>query len=247
MSNLRKNNILEKKRLTSVAKGIGFLYPYYQAVEMVGMTNLYDFIYIDGEHGVFSRESIALMCIVADSYDLTVYARVPTLDHSTINMYLDCGVMAILGPHVDTASDAKKLVNACRYTPVGKRSWGSGRGNYYGDSNLLNSPGSNRTKWMNDINNEILVIAQLETKTSFNNLDEILNVDGIDAYAWGSNDLAQSMGFPGEPDHVEVKDAESRVANKIHSLGKSMLFDFSEMDDLGKIILKGLKDFAKKD
>ena len=45
MSNLRKNNILEKKRLTSVAKGIGFLYPYYQAVEMVGMTNLYDFIY----------------------------------------------------------------------------------------------------------------------------------------------------------------------------------------------------------
>ena len=96
-------------------------------------------------------------------------------------------------------------------------------------------------------NNEILVIAQLETKTSFNNLDEILNVDGIDAYAWGSNDLAQSMGFPGEPDHVEVKDAESRVANKIHSLGKSMLFDFSEMDDLGKIILKGLKDFAKKD
>ena len=55
------------------------------------------------------------------------------------------------------------------------------------------------------------------------------------------------MGFPGEPDHVEVKDAESRVANKIHSLGKSMLFDFSEMDDLGKIILKGLKDFAKKD
>ena len=247
MSNLRKNNILEKKRLTSVAKGISFLYPYYQAVEMVGMTNLYDFIYIDGEHGVFSRESIALMCIVADSYDLTVYARVPNLDHSLINMYLDCGVMAILGPHVDTASDAKKLVNACRYTPVGKRSWGSGRGNYYGDSNLLNSPGSNRTKWMNDINNEILVIAQLETKTSFNNLDEILNVDGIDAYAWGSNDLAQSMGFPGEPDHVEVKDAESRVANKIHSLGKSMLFDFSEMDDLGKIILKGLKDFGKKD
>ena len=247
MSNFRTNNMLKKKRLGAIAKGIQLMYPYYQAVEMIGMTNSYDFIYIDGEHGVFSRESIALMCIVADSYDLTVYARVPNLDHSVINMYLDCGVMSILGPHVDSASDAQKLVNSCKYTPLGKRSYGSGRGNYYGDSNLIDSPGSNRTKWMNDINKEILVIAQLETKTSFNNLDQILNVDGIDAFAWGSNDLAQSMGFPGEPDHVEVKDAENRVANKIHSLGKNMLFDFSEMTDLGKIILKGLNDFAKKD
>ena len=67
-------------------------------------------------------------------------------------------------------------------------------------------------------NREMLVQGQLETTKAFENLDAILAVEGIDAYAWGSDDLAQSMGFPGQPDHPEVKEAE-RGSGRAHPRG----------------------------
>ena len=83
---------------------------------------------------------------------------------------------------------------------------------FYNHSALIDQPGSQRTEFMARTNQEMLVQAQLETTIAVDNLDEILAVDGIDAFAWGSNDLAQAMGFPGQPDHPEVKAAEDRAA-----------------------------------
>ena len=84
----------------------------------------FDFIHLDGEHGLFSPESIDEMCRVADGFGLTVTARVPDIRASTINQFLDRGVMGVMGPHVETAEEAQALVDACRYVPDGQRSWG---------------------------------------------------------------------------------------------------------------------------
>ena len=68
---------------------------------MVGILG-FDYIFIDGEHGVFNLSEIEQMCIAADGLGLTPIARVPNIHPSTILRFLDRGVMGIIGPHIST-------------------------------------------------------------------------------------------------------------------------------------------------
>ncbi len=245
MVRLRTNNILANNREGKKGLGLGLVYPSAEAIELVGMLGGFDHVNLDGEHGLFSPESIDAMARAADGYGLTVTARVPNIMSSTINLFLDRGVLGVLGPHVETAEQARQLVDACRFVPEGQRSWGGGRGTFYNDPGLLDQPGSQRTEYMELANREMLVMAQLETTTAFENLDEILEVDGIDAFAWGSNDLAQSMGLPGQPDHPEVKAAEAAVADRVHAAGQNMSSDLLSAVNLPRLILAGARSFLE--
>ena len=245
MATYRVNNIFAKNREGKKGLGLGLVYPSAESIELVGMLGGFDYINLDGEHGLFSPESIDAMVRAADGYGLTVTARVPNLMSSTINQYLDRGVIGVLGPHVDTAEQAKQLVDACRFVPEGQRSWGGGRGTFYNDGGLIDQPGLQRTEYMELANKEMLVMAQLETATAFANLDEILEVDGIDAFAWGSNDLAQSMGLPGQPDHPDVKAAEASVQERIHAAGRKMSSDISSAINVPELILSGARAYLE--
>ena len=243
MVNVRKNKIFEKNRQGKLGLSFGLVFPSAELIELVGMNGGFDAVNLDGEHGLFSPESIDAMCRAADGYGLTVTARVPNIMSSTINLFLDRGVMGILGPHIETAEQAKALVDACRFVPDGQRSWGGGRGTFYNDPGLIDQPGSQRTEFMAAANKEMLVMGQLETARAFENLDAILAVDGIDAFAWGSNDLAQSMGFPGQPDHPEVKAAERGIEERIHAAGRKMSWDLSTGVSAPTLILDGIRGF----
>ncbi|MCI0440052.1 MAG: aldolase/citrate lyase family protein, partial [Chloroflexi bacterium] len=242
----RKNKIFEKNRQGRKGLGIGLVYPSAEAIELIGMNGGFDFVSLDGEHGLFSPESIDAMCRVADGFGLTVTARVPNIHSSMINRFLDRGVMGILGPHIDTPQDAKALVDACRFYPEGHRSWGGGRGTYYNESGLIDQPGSKRTEFMALTNKEMLVMGQLETATAFKNLDAILEVEGIDAFAWGPNDLAQSMGYPGQPDHPAVQEAQNKVAERIHAAGRKLSSDITSAVGVPNLILDGARAFLAK-
>ena len=245
MVQLRKNNIMAKNREGKLGLGLGLVFPSAEAVELVGMLGGFDHVNLDGEHGLFSPESIDAMVRAADGYGLTVTARVPNLMSSTINQFLDRGVIGVVGPHVETAEQAKQLVDACRFVPDGHRSWGGGRGTFYNDSGLIDQPGLQRTEYMELANKEMLVMPQLETATAFENLDSILAVDGIDAFALGSNDLAQSMGLPGQPDHPDVKAAEAAVADRIHAAGRKMSHELSSAINLPRMILSGARAYLE--
>ena len=86
-----------------------------------------------GEHGPFTPLDLDDLCRIADMAGLTPTARVPNIDSSTILLLLDRGIMGITGPHIATGERAQQLAEACRYASHGKRSFGSGRGAYFGD------------------------------------------------------------------------------------------------------------------
>lgn len=245
MPTTRTNQILAKNQQGKLGVGLGLVSPNAESISLVGLLGGFDFINLDGEHGSFSSESIDAMVRTADGYGLTVTARVPNIQSSTINLFLDRGVMGILGPHIETAKQAKELVDACRFVPQGKRSWGGGQGTFYNDGRLLDQPGLRRTEWMLETNKQMIVSAQLETTLAFENLDEILGVDGIDSFAWGSNDLAQSMGLPGRPDHPDVKTAEASIEDRIHAAGRKMSWDMQTAINLPSLILNGAEAFSK--
>ena len=243
MVRIRRNNILYKNSQGRKGLGCGLVFPSAEAIELIGMVGGFDYIHLDSEHGPFSPESIEAMCRVADGFGLTVTARVPSIDNSTINRFLDRGVMGILGPHIETPDQAQALADACRYTPEGKRSWGGGRGTYYNEYGLLDVPATGPTEFMAQTNREMLVMAQLETITAFENLDAILEVEGIDAFAGGPHDLAQSMGYPGQPNHPEAVEATRRVAERIHARGRKLSTDMMRAINVQTLILDGARGF----
>src|SRR6266404_6090946 len=71
------------------------------------------------------------LCRTAERHNLTAIARVPDIGSSTILRYLDRGIMGILGPHIATEVDARQLVRACYFGPLGERSFGANRGTDY--------------------------------------------------------------------------------------------------------------------
>ena len=114
----RTNRIIEKNEQGKKGVGLGLVYPSAEAIEIVGMLGGFDFVQLDGEHGLFSPESIDEMCRTADGFGLNVIARVPGIDSSTINSYLDRGVTGIWGPHIETAEEAEALVDASLFAPT---------------------------------------------------------------------------------------------------------------------------------
>ena len=246
MVRVRKNNILAKNRLGKRALGCGLDYPSLQVLELIGMVGGFDYVHLDGEHGSFSSEAVDAVCRAADGYGLTVTARVPNLDDSIINTYLDRGVMGIVGPHVETAEDAQALARACRFAPEGERSWGGGRGTFYNDTGILQLPDGERTEFMSQTNREMIVIAQLETVTAFENVDSIMGVEGVDCFTWGPNDLAQSMGYPGQPNHPEAVEARRKTADRIHAAGRKLLEDLMVSANATSLVLDGIRDFLAK-
>ena len=197
-----------------LAYGCALTFPSTTLVELIGLAEM-DFVYIDGEHGSFSRGDIEDTCRVAEMYEVTPIARVPNIMPSTVLGYLDRGVMGIEGPHVTTEEDARQFAAACYYAAKGSRSLGASRGARYGTS-------ASATEYTQQLNSQVYVFALLEDIRVLDNIDGILSVDGIHSYHVGTNDLAQSMGLPGQPNHPDVLEVAEKISEKIHAAGKKM-------------------------
>ena len=151
-----------------------------------------------------------------------------------------------MGPHIETREEAEALVNACLFSPQGNRSWGGGRGTHYNDTESIDNAADDKTTYMQQANKEMLVMAQIESVESLKNLSEILKVEGLDALAYGPNDLAQSMGFVGQPNHNKVQEAMANATKQIHAAGKKIVFDFMDGIQVADLFLDAAKAFAQE-
>ena len=240
-----RNYINELSSNNKIAKGCTLVYPSPDVVEMLGMAG-YDYIRLDGEHGAFSPESIDDMVRIGEGAGMYVLARVPSIEPHVINSFLDRGIKGIMGPHIENAEDAKKLVDACRFYPKGQRSWGGGRGNYYHTLSILNNKFGGKSKYVNIASDSIFIEAQIETKEAIINLPEILKVPGIDAYTFGPNDLAQSVDLPGQPENKIVQSLMDKATKIIRKSGKAMSSDFMSSITLSDLIIDGSKSYLEE-
>ena len=238
---MRTNKLLDNMkagRRTSVCQ---LYFPSATLVELMGLAGL-DCVLVDGEHGTFTPENLDDLCRVAELVGLTPIARVPNIELSTIQSYLDRGIMGILGPGIDTGEDAQKLVDACRYPPLGKRGIG-------GAPRWVNFENVAGREQIEAANARILVVAFLEHIEAMENLDEIVEVEGIDAYYVGPADTSLSLGFPGEIDHPRVREFEERVRAAAQARGKQYFGDVIVGQRATNFFLDGARAFleANKD
>jgi 4-hydroxy-2-oxoheptanedioate aldolase len=123
-------------------------------------------------------------------------ARVPWNEPSIIMKMLDAGAWGVVVPLINTPVDAATAVAACRYPPLGIRSYGPTRASVYAG-----------VDYVSRANDQVLCIVMIETKQGLENLDAIMSVPGVDACYIGPADLSYALGLPprtdsDEPAHV---------------------------------------------
>jgi 4-hydroxy-2-oxoheptanedioate aldolase len=169
-----------------------------------------DFIMIDGQHGSYGPDSTIDAFLAMSGTPAAPMARVARNDFTMIGRLLDEGALGIVIPLVNTAEDAKAAADACRFPPIGTRSWGYGRAARYGDD---------YTDWIDD---QVFVAVQIETIQAVENAEAILATPGVDGCWIGPSDLALSMGIHprdrGKSD--EHRKAVDRILQACRNTGK---------------------------
>lgn len=210
---MRENPLKAKLKAGETMVGSFHPIPAPGIVELYGLVG-FDFVIVDAEHGPASVETLEAQVRAADVVNLPVVVRIAENTPQNILRHLDTGVLGVQLPMVNTAEQARAVVAAVKYPPVGRRGLAGVRANGYG---LLGTLGD-YTRLAND---NMLVSIQIETQEAIDHLDEILKVDGIDLVFIGPNDLATSLGYPGESANPRVLEVIDGLVKRIHAGGRA--------------------------
>jgi 2-keto-3-deoxy-L-rhamnonate aldolase RhmA len=189
---MKKNRMKEKLAAGEPVFGVSVMIPSPQIVEMIAAAG-FDWVLLDCEHGTLTLESVELMAMAAEASGVTAIARPVSRSAAHILQALDRGVMGVQVPHVRTAAEAREVIAAVKYHPLGQRSLAAGTRSAVYDSH------GTLADYVKAANDATLIAVQLEDREAVDNIDEILAVDGIDVFFIGPSDLSQSMGHPGNP------------------------------------------------
>lgn len=180
-------------------------------VEIVGYAG-FDFIWLDTEHSPYDVDTTEALIRGADAVGVPCLVRVPDNIAVLIGKALDYGAQGVVVPHISTADDAHRAVQAAYYPPFGSRS----------GSPTVRSAHYGMIPWSEYVarsQEETLLVLQIEGKEGIARLDEIMDVPGADVLFIGSFDLAASLGVSGQFDHPLLLDTVSDIVQRAKAKG----------------------------
>ena len=181
--------------------------------ELIGQQG-FDFLWIDTEHSAIDYQTVLMHIIAAHSAGTASIIRIPFNEVFLAKRVLEMGPDGIIFPQITSAEDARKAINACLYPPLGERGFGPRRACGYGkmplDEYVAKAP-------------ELTArIIQIEHVGLYNELDEALKIEGIDAFMIGPCDLAGSIGRVNDIYCPEVLGMIDTIVEKCRAAGKTV-------------------------
>lgn len=233
-----------KKRLAAGKKALGFWLQCESviAAELLGYSG-YDFGIIDHEHASGTLVSAIGLLQAAGASGATMMMRVPWNDPVYLKRALDTGIEGVMIPMIETAAEAKAAVAACRYPPRGIRgnATGSIRGADYGLA---------QRDYLDTAHENLVIMCQVETVKTVENIPEIAKVEGVDVLFIGPNDLASSIGKPSRFEDKEVLALLARAEKAIKDAEKLMAavpygpYGWQELFERGYDLVVGAGDLG---
>jgi 4-hydroxy-2-oxoheptanedioate aldolase len=167
----------------------------------------FDWLMIDAEHAPNDIRSILAQLQAIAPYPVHPVVRPVAGDVQLIKRLLDLGVQTLLIPMVETAEQARHLVAAMRYPPVGIRGVGT---------TLARASQWNRIpNYLHEANDQMCLLVQVETPQGLRNLDAIAAVEGVDGVFIGPADLSAALGHLGDIGHPDVQVAIDNAIRRI--------------------------------
>jgi len=149
----------------------------------------FDWILVDLQHGLVDFASMISMLQVLSGSNSVPLVRPTTNEPGIIGRALDAGARGVVIPMINTREDAEAAVDAVRYAPLGKRSFGP-----------LRASMDIGVAYNEFTDSDALCMVMLETTEAFDNIEDILSVPGIDGAFLGPGDLHVSLGLPADSD-----------------------------------------------
>ncbi|MCU6665212.1 2-keto-3-deoxy-L-rhamnonate aldolase [compost metagenome] len=182
----------------------------------IAATSGYDWLLIDGEHAPNTVQDLYHQLQAVAPYASQPVIRPVDGNRSLIKQVLDIGARTLLIPMVDSAEQAREIVSATRYPPLGVRGVGAGVARAARWGRVEN--------YMARANDELCLLIQVESKAALDNLDAILEVEGIDGVFIGPADLSTSLGYPDNAGHPQVQAIIEQAIRRIRLAGKAAGF-----------------------
>ncbi len=175
------------------------------------------FALYDMEHTGLGFETLKWLFASCRGLPIEPMVRVPRGEYTWIARALDLGAHGVMIPMVESAEQARSVVQACRYPPLGRRgaAFGFAQCDYQGGD-----VGEKIRKY----HERTLVIAQIETERGLEQVEKIAAVDGIDVLWVGHFDLSNFMGIPAQFNHPAFDAAMRKVAQVARAHGKAAGF-----------------------
>jgi 2-keto-3-deoxy-L-rhamnonate aldolase RhmA len=197
-------------------------------IATIARTAGFDSIYIDLEHNGFSLDTAGQICMACLALGIVPFVRVPSTEPHLVARVLDSGALGIIAPHLQSADDAKTVVRAAKYSPLGDRSLAG----MLPQLHYRTLPAAEANQQLNDAT---MVIAMIESPEGLAAVNEIAAVPGVDILFIGTNDLCSSLGVPGQLDHELVHDAYRRTLKACRAHNKVLgVGGFASRPDLIK-------------
>lgn len=218
----------------------------------------FDFLMVDMEHGPGDILTLISQLQAIAKFDVAPFARAPWNDPVAIKRMLDAGLYGILIPYVSTREEAEEAVRACKYPLEGIRG--------IAPSPRAGGYGMNGNHYLENANEQLVVMTAMETPEAAENIGEIVRVSGLDGIFIGPKDLATSMGHFCNPKHPEVQETIEKIertvlasdkflgtvagdfeaARKLYEKGYSYVVVMSDTTSLGKLALENVRKFRKE-
>ena len=189
--------------------------------EMCGLLG-YDYIWIDNEHAGMTQPMIKNAIIATNAGGCCAIVRVPDHDMAHVKPIIECGPDGVIFPMVNTAEEARHCVSICTYPPKGTRGFGPLRAIDYGMKSF--------DEYVATVDDSFLKLMQCEHVEAVKNLDEILEVPGVDGIICGPMDLSASAGRLGKFHEPEVKALMQTIIDKCKAHKKHFGLSYGLLD-----------------
>jgi 4-hydroxy-2-oxoheptanedioate aldolase len=195
-----RNNVKEKLARDEVVASMTVRLIRSIEIARIAKTAGFDSLYVDLEHSSMSIDTCGQICIAAMEAGIAPFVRVPANTPDYIARVLENGALGIIAPHVRSATEAKAVVEAAKFAPLGERSNATGLPHLH----FRSFPAPEAYAALNDAT---MVIVQFESAAALERTEEIIAVEGIDLVLIGLNDLLADWGLPGQYEHPRVREA----------------------------------------
>jgi len=213
ISDILRNNVKTKLARDEVVASMTVRLVRGIEIARIARTAGFDTLYVDLEHSSFSLETCGQICMAAVEAGIAPFVRVPAKTPDYISRVLEGGALGIIAPHVRSADEARAVVRAAKFSPLGERSNAGGLPHLH----FRSFPAPEAFAALNEAT---MVIVQFESAAALDKTEEIVAVDGVDMVLVGLNDLLADWGIPGEYDHPRVREAYARTIAACRKQGK---------------------------
>ncbi len=190
----------------------------------------YDWVMIDTEHNPFTEAQVQGVIHALRGTDVTAIVRVRSNAPADIEWILDAGAGGIIVPMAENAEDVAQAIRAAKYHPLGERGYGPLRAtDFWADTAEYNARA----------NTEVLLICQIERSGAVDDIEQIVQMPGLDGIWIGPGDLAHSLGHMGDVGHQDVQEAMTKIINAANHHGKPWGIPVRTVEDLMRYVNQG--------